>query len=118
LKIGNFSEKCALYAYGPCAVVSKAAICSLYPMNHQKKSKGRGSLLEEQELARKKIGNRIKQLRKATGLSQEKFANHHGIDRTQVSRLERGVSNIELNTLVIFIRALDITLQEFFAGMD
>jgi transcriptional regulator with XRE-family HTH domain len=87
-------------------------------MNQQKKSKGRGSLLEEQELTRIKIGFRIKKLRKATGLSQEKFANAHDLDRTQVSRLERGVSNIELNTLVMFIRALDTTLQDFFAGIE
>lgn len=86
-------------------------------MKDGKKSKGRGSLLEEQELTRLKIGFRIKKLRKETGLSQEKFANHHGLDRTQVSRLERGVSNIELNTLVMFIRALDVTIGEFFEGM-
>jgi transcriptional regulator with XRE-family HTH domain len=87
-------------------------------MNQQKKSKGRGSLLEEQEESRKKIGARIKQLRAKQGLSQERFANQHGLDRTQVSRLERGISNFEWNTLVEFIRALDVTLQEFFAGIE
>ncbi len=87
-------------------------------MNSQKKSKGRGSLLDEQEETRKKIGARIRQMREETGLSQERFANTHGIDRTQVSRLERGESNFELNTLVIIIRALDTTLPEFFAGIE
>jgi transcriptional regulator with XRE-family HTH domain len=87
-------------------------------MNSHKKSKGRGTLLEEQEETRQKIGVRIRQLREAANLSQEKFANLHGLDRTQVSRIERGVSNIELNTLVSFIRALDITIQDFFSGIE
>lgn len=87
-------------------------------MNSQKRSKGRGSLLDEQEETRIKIGARIRQMRTEKGLSQEAFANTNGIDRTQVSRLERGESNFELNTLVIFIRALDTTLPEFFAGIE
>ena len=87
-------------------------------MKAERKSKGRGSLLDEQEQTRKKIGARIRQLREETGQSQEKFANHHGLDRTQVSRLERGESNFELNTLVLFIRALDVTVKEFFDGID
>jgi transcriptional regulator with XRE-family HTH domain len=87
-------------------------------MNSGKKSKGRGTLLEEQEESRKKIGERIRQLREGTGLSQEKFANANGLDRTQVSRLERGESNFELNTLVQFIRAFDVSLQEFFEGVE
>lgn len=87
-------------------------------MQTGKKSKGRPSLLEEQKETREKIGKRIRQLRRQIGLSQEKFANLHGIDRTQVSRLERGESNFELSTLVIIVRALDITIQEFFAGME
>jgi transcriptional regulator with XRE-family HTH domain len=86
-------------------------------MKPEKKSKGRLSLLEEQEETRRKIGLRIKELRTTKKISQEKFANEHSIDRTQVSRIERGVSNIELNTLVSFLRALDITIQDFFAGI-
>jgi transcriptional regulator with XRE-family HTH domain len=87
-------------------------------MNSQKKSKGRQSLLEEQEETLKKIGIRIKQLRKEKGLSQESFAYQHGLDRTQVGRLERGESNFEWYTLVTILRALDITMQEFFEGIE
>jgi transcriptional regulator with XRE-family HTH domain len=87
-------------------------------MNLGKKSKGRPSLLEEQKEIRQKIGERARQLREKTGLSQEKFANTHGIDRSQVSRIERGINNIELNTLVVLIRALDITIQDFFSGIE
>lgn len=87
-------------------------------MKGQKKSTSRGSLLDEQKETRKKIGERIKQLRKGIGLSQEKFANQTGIDRTLVSRMERGETNFEWITLVTFFRALDVTMQDFFAGIE
>jgi transcriptional regulator with XRE-family HTH domain len=85
-------------------------------MKSAKKSKERLSLLEEQEEMQKKIGARLRELREKTKLSQEKFANHYDLDRSQISRVENG-TNIEINTLVSFIRALDISIQEFFAGI-
>jgi transcriptional regulator with XRE-family HTH domain len=87
-------------------------------MNVKKKSKDRPSLLEEQKEARRKIGMRIRQLREGIGLSQEAFANEYDLDRSQVSRIERGINNIELNTLVSFTRALGISLKDFFSGME
>jgi transcriptional regulator with XRE-family HTH domain len=86
-------------------------------MKSQKKSKERPSLLDELKETQQKIGNRVRQLRTEKGVSQETFANLNGLDRTQVSRIERGLSNIELHTLVSFVRALDVTVQEFFAGL-
>ena len=108
---------CELYVHAMYSVVIKVAICSLYPMNQRKKSKERPSLLEEQEEIQKKIGVRFRQLREATGLSQEKFANEYNLDRRQVSRIENG-TNLEINTLVAFIRPFDISIQEFFAGIE
>jgi transcriptional regulator with XRE-family HTH domain len=87
-------------------------------MISKKKSKERPSLLEELKETQIKIGARIKQLRTEKRISQETFANQNGLDRTQVSRIERGVSNLELHTLVSFLRALDISLKDFFAGID
>jgi transcriptional regulator with XRE-family HTH domain len=87
-------------------------------MISKKKSKERPSLLDELEETQLKIGTRIRQLRKEKVISQETFANQNGLDRSQVSRIERGLSNIELYTLVSFIRALDISLKDFFAGID
>lgn len=60
---------------------------------------------------------RLRGLREQTGLSQERFANQHDLDRRQISRVENG-TNVEINTLVSYCRALDITLQEFFKGME
>lgn len=98
-------------------VVIKIAIWSLYPMKPEKKSKGRLTLLEEQEETQKKIGARLRQLRESTGLSQEKFANEYEINRRLMSRIENG-TNFQINTLVEFCRAFNITLQEFFAGIE
>lgn len=81
------------------------------------KSKERRSLLEEQEEMQKKIGMRLRQLREATGLSQEKFANTHLLDRRQISRVENG-TNVEINTIVQYCYVLKITLQDFFAGIE
>ena len=99
------------------SVVIKVSFCSLYPMKSEKKSKVRLSLLEEQEETQKKIGAHLRRLREATGLSQEKFANEHDINRRLMSRIENG-TNFEINTLVELCRALDTTLQEFFAEIE
>lgn len=100
-----------------CSVVIKVSIRSLYPMKSEKKSKGRLSLLEEQEETRKKIGARLRQLRDATGLSQEKFANEFEINRRLMSRIENG-TNFKIDTLVQYLYALNITLQDFFADIE
>lgn len=43
-----------------------------------------------------KFGHRIKEIRKAKGLSQEKLANLAEIDRTYLPEVERGERNISL----------------------
>jgi DNA-binding XRE family transcriptional regulator len=99
------------------SVVINSVIRSLYPMNSKKKSKERPSLEEEQEEFQKKIGNRLRQLREETKLSQEKFANEHNINRRLMSRIENG-TNFKANTLVQYLRALDISIQDFIAGIE
>jgi len=42
---------------------------------------------------RLRLAANVRRLRKQTGLSQEKFAIEHGIDRTYVSAIERGRRN-------------------------
>ena len=43
-----------------------------------------------------KIGNRIRELRSHTGLSQEKFAQKIGMDRTYFASVELGKRNISI----------------------
>lgn len=42
---------------------------------------------------RQRLAANVRRLREDTGLSQEKFALEHGIDRTYVSAIERGRRN-------------------------
>ena len=62
-----------------------------------------------------KIGNRIKELRKELGLSQEKLANICELDRTYVASVENGKRNISIINLEKIVNALDVTLEKFFA---
>lgn len=64
------------------------------------------------------IANRLKELRKAKGYSNyEHIAYALEMSRSAYWRLESGV-NFELKTLIKFCRLLEITLEEFFNGID
>jgi transcriptional regulator with XRE-family HTH domain len=60
------------------------------------------------------FGNRLKQLREAKGYTQLDMEIHSGISRTEISRIENGLKNIEFATIVKLAIALDIQLGEFF----
>ena len=61
-----------------------------------------------------KIGNRIKKLRKELGLSQEKLANNCELDRTYVASVENGKRNISIINLEKIVKALNVSLKDFF----
>lgn len=61
-----------------------------------------------------KIGNRIKELRKKLGLSQEKLANNCELDRTYVASVENGKRNISIINLEKIVKALNVSLKDFF----
>ena len=61
-----------------------------------------------------KIGNRIRELRSRTGLSQEKFAQKIGMDRTYFASVELGKRNISMVNIEKIANGLDVTLSEFF----
>lgn len=64
-----------------------------------------------------KFGERIRELRRATGLSQEAFADHCGLDRTYISGIERGKRNVSLENLKVLAEALDVTLSRLLEGL-
>ena len=47
----------------------------------------------------RKLGNRIQNLRKQTGLSQEKFALQINMDRTYFASVEAGKRNISIRNI-------------------
>ena len=61
-----------------------------------------------------KIGNRIRELRTQTGLSQEKFAQKIGMDRTYFASVELGKRNISIVNKKKIANGLEISLSELF----
>lgn len=63
------------------------------------------------------IGMRVRELRKAQGLSQEKFALKAEIDRTYLAGIEQGKRNPSIKSLEKIITALGVSFHQFFEGM-
>ena len=61
-----------------------------------------------------KVGKRIKELRNALGISQEELGFRSGVHRTYIASLEVGKRNISIATLEKIVKALDVSLGEFF----
>lgn len=65
----------------------------------------------------KQLGERIKELRKETGLSQEKFALKIDMDRTYFATVESGKRNISLHNIEKIAKGLNISISELFRGI-
>lgn len=63
------------------------------------------------------LGERIKELRGKTGLSQEKFALSIGMDRTYFSSVEAGRRNISICNIKKIADGLGVSLSELFSGL-
>ena len=57
------------------------------------------------------IAEKLKQLRKEKGITQETFYNDTNI---HIARIERGKTNISISTLNAICNYFEITLKEFF----
>lgn len=64
------------------------------------------------------LGIRIKKLRKALGLSQEKFALSIGMDRTYLASVELGQRNIAVKNLKKIADGLGISLSKLFENIE
>ena len=64
----------------------------------------------------KAVGLRLKELREARKLSQERFANILGLGRTYIAELETGKRNISVRNLYRIVRGLGMTMAEFFTS--
>ncbi|MEU0691578.1 helix-turn-helix domain-containing protein [Streptomyces uncialis] len=61
---------------------------------------------------RRKIGDRIRAVRTAARLSQERLAEYAGIDRQAVNKIEMGHSAARVDTLIRIADALDVPLRD------
>jgi len=65
----------------------------------------------------KDLGNRIRELRQKTGLSQEKFALKIEMDRTYFASVEAGKRNIAIVNIKKIADGLGVSLCELFEGI-
>ena len=66
---------------------------------------------EQKQATRARIGQRIAQLRKQTGLTQEQLSEKAGLQRTHVSRIEAGKYAVTLETIQAIAEALGMTVD-------
>lgn len=62
----------------------------------------------------KKFGDKIRDLRKQKGLSQEELAFKAGLHRTYISDIERGSRNVSLKNIEKIAKALGVSLKTLF----
>lgn len=66
----------------------------------------------------KEFGKRIRVLRNATGLSQEKFALLIDMDRTYYASVESGKRNISITNISKIAHGFGMSLEELFKGLQ
>jgi transcriptional regulator with XRE-family HTH domain len=66
----------------------------------------------------RKLGERVRALRKEKGFSQEGFADACGLHRTYMGSIERGETNPTLSSLATIARALKISTSKLLEGVD
>jgi transcriptional regulator with XRE-family HTH domain len=64
------------------------------------------------------LGQRVRQLRKKKGFSQEAFADLTGVHRTWMGAVERGERNLSFHNLVLISKALGITISQLLSGVE
>lgn len=69
---------------------------------------------EQQRAVKRQFGARLRQLRKARGLSQEAVALSCDLDRSYLGAIERGERNVSLVNIHRVARALRLNVAEFF----
>lgn len=65
-----------------------------------------------------KIGQRIRELRKELGISQEALAYKAEVDRTYVTDVENGRRNVSVEILERLIKALNTSFSDFFTSKE
>lgn len=69
---------------------------------------------QESEKLLKEIGNRIRVLRQEREISQQNLAAMCNFEKSNMSRIEAGGSNVTIKTLLTISQALEIHISELF----
>jgi len=65
----------------------------------------------------KRLGTRVRELRKRKGWSQEELADVSGLHYTYIGSVERGERNLTLRSIQTIASSLRITISELFDGI-
>ena len=61
-----------------------------------------------------RVGNRIKEIRIQKEISQQDLAAKCNFEKSNMSRIEAGKTNMTLSTIEIIVKALDVRLADLF----
>jgi transcriptional regulator with XRE-family HTH domain len=64
------------------------------------------------------VGEKIRERRKALGLTQAELASRIGIQQSDLCRMEKGEYKVSLETLFKILRIYQVTIGDFFADQD
>lgn len=64
-----------------------------------------------------KVGNRIKEIRETSGISQKDLSYSADLDRSYIASVENGQRNISIVNLEKIANALKVSLSELFQGI-
>ncbi|GAB4143017.1 MAG: helix-turn-helix transcriptional regulator [Planctomycetaceae bacterium] len=64
-----------------------------------------------------RFGQRVRELQKKRGYSQESFAAECGMDRTYMGSIERGERNVALRNIERIAETLDISVAQLMRGV-
>lgn len=64
-----------------------------------------------------RFGQRVRELRRTEGLSQEAFAAKCGLDRTYMGGIERGERNLALRNIDLIAKTLKLSLSDLMQGL-
>lgn len=73
---------------------------------------------ERLKFCAKQLGNQIKSLRKAKGLTQIELAERANMNSTYVGDVERANENISINKLILLADALEVPISELIKPLD
>lgn len=62
----------------------------------------------------KSVGLKIREIRTSKGLNQQELADLCNFEKSNMSRIEAGKTNLTLKTLFLISEALNVPIKEFF----
>ncbi|OSZ81663.1 hypothetical protein CAP36_07880 [Chitinophagaceae bacterium IBVUCB2] len=62
----------------------------------------------------KAFGKQLRKLREVKGISMRQFAAEADIEYSQLSKIERGVTNTTISTVLVLAKTLEVEVSELF----